>query len=259
MISYCIACYRPIYCRQLIEQLVAKTTAAYEILVWINLPDDAFERFLREKTEAGAPIRVVGRTPQNIGMAAYPKLFAAAKFDMVTQIDDDVVCISPNIAERAQEIFDRFPQVGMLTADTWQDEYTTGARPPMQNYSEFDRVFGLYDGPIDGWFSIYRSESLRALGDFNPGRYYSIGCHVKVHLAPLGQSGLLCTRFKVFHVTGPAYASYFDMLDSEIAKYAAIGRKDCVDWYQRERPSIPDRQELESRVQQIRNSLMEAS
>jgi hypothetical protein len=258
MISYCIVCYRPIYCRLLIEQLVDKTTAAYEILVWINILDDAFEQFLLEKVDAGAPIRVVGRTPQNIGMSAYRKLFAAAKFEMVTQIDDDVVCISPYIAERAQEIFDGFPQVGMLTADAWQDEYTTGARPPMQHYREFNQEFGLYDGPIDGWFSIYRRESLQALGEFNPGRYYPIGCHVKAHLASAGRSGLLCTRFKVFHVTGPAYAYYFNMLNSEIAKFAAIGRRDVVDWYERERRDIPARDELESRVQQIRNSLMQA-
>ncbi len=258
MISYCIACCRPAYCRQLIEQLVEKTTAAYEILLWINLDDEAFERFLRERTADGAPIRIVGRTPENIGMAAYPKLFSAGKFELVAQIDDDVVCVSPLITERAQEIFDRFPQVGMLTADTWQDQYTTGARPPLQCYREFNREFGLYDGPIDGWFAIYRRTSLRACGDFNPGRYYPIGGHIKARLGSMGQSGLLCTRLKVFHVTGPYYADYFGMLDSEIAKYSAIGRQDMVDWYLQARPEIPSRQSLALHVDQIRASLTQA-
>lgn len=251
MISYCIACYRPAYCRHLIDELVEKTTAPYEILVWINFDDDEFEHFLTEKTDAGAPIRIVGLTPENIGMAAYPKLFFAAKFDMVVQIDDDVVCISPFIAERGQEIFDRFPQVGMLTADTWQDEYTNGARPPMNHYREFNGEFGLYDGPIDGWFAVYRRSSLAACGALNPGRYYPIGCVVKARLRSLGQVGFLCTRIKVFHAVGAAYAAYFGMLDSEIAKYSSLGIKEIVKLYVGERSMLPPPEQLALRIKKI--------
>jgi hypothetical protein len=162
------------------------------------------------------------------------------------------------IAERAQEIFDRFPQVGMLTADVWQDELTTGARPPMTHYREISREFGLYDGPIDGWFAIYRRTSLEALGTLCFGRYHAIGCEVKGRLGTIGQSGLLCTRLKVFHVIGPAYASHFGMLDFELAKYASIGRPDVVNWYQAERPRLPPPQELALRVQQIQTNLVGA-
>jgi hypothetical protein len=255
VISYCVACFRPTYCRQLIDQLVEKTSAPYEILVWINLLDAPFEEFLKDRIEAGAPIRIVGRTPENIGMAAYPLLFAAGKFDMLVQIDDDVVCISPLVAERAQEIFDRFPQIGMLTADVWQDELTTGARPPMQHYHEINREFGLYDGPIDGWFAIYRKTALEACGPLRPIRYQAIGCEVRSRLHAVGQSGLLCTRMKVFHVIGPAYASHFGMLDFEVAKYASLGRKEIVGWYEGERPKLPPGEELAQRVHRIRASL----
>jgi hypothetical protein len=258
MISYCIACFRPVYCQHLIDQLVAKTTAPYEILLWINLLDEEFERFLADRREGGAPLRIVGRTPQNIGMAAYPLLFSAGKFDMVVQIDDDVVCVSPFIAERAQETFDRFPQVGMLTADVWQDHYTTGARPPMGHYREVSREFGLYDGPIDGWFAIYRKTALDTCGDLQPGRYYPLGCVIKSRLESMGQSALLCTRAKVFHVIGPVYASYFGMLDSEIAKYSALGRQEIVNWYVGERKKLPRREDLELRVQEIFASLARA-
>jgi hypothetical protein len=259
VISYCIASYRPAYCRQLISQLVEKTTAPSEILVWINLLDQEFEQFMSDQQEAGAPLRIVGRTPENIGMAAYPMLFAAGKFEMVVQIDDDVVSISPLIAERAQEIFDRFPQVGMLTADVWQDELTTGARPPMQRFREVSREFGLYDGPIDGWFAIYRRTALRACGPLRPSRYHPIGCEIKKRLSAIGQSGLLCTRLKVFHVIGPAYASYFGMLDFELAKYSSIGRQDIVKWYLEERSRLPPHDELALRVRQIHENLAQIS
>ena len=259
MISYCIACYRPTYTKLLIDQLIAKTTAAYEILVWINVLNEEFEAFLADRTNAGAPIRIVGRTPENIGMAAYGYLFCAGKFEMVVQIDDDVVFVSPFIAERAQEIFDKFPQVAMLTADVWQDEYTSGARPPLQHYREINREFGLYDGPIDGWFSIYRRQPLVAhCGRLKPGRYQAVGCTVKRLLQAGGMSGLLCRRLKVFHVIGPAYASHFGMLDFELAKYESIGRRDIVDWYKRERPSLPSAEELHRRVQQIQFDLASA-
>ena len=37
MISYCVACYRPVYARQLIDDLIDKTAVAFEILLWINV------------------------------------------------------------------------------------------------------------------------------------------------------------------------------------------------------------------------------
>jgi glycosyltransferase involved in cell wall biosynthesis len=255
MISYCIACYRPSYARQLIDDLIAKTSAKYEILLWINVVNADFEQFLAGRIAAGAPIRVIGRSPENIGMAAYPYLFAASQGEMVAQIDDDVICVSPRIAETAKEIFDRFPEAGMLTADVWQDEYTTGARPPIDHYRIFNSQFGLYDGPIDGWFAVYRKSSLAACGDIRPGRYFSLGCTLKARLGAVGQRGLLCTRMKVFHVTDPAYVAHFGMLDAEVAKYRLIGRQDQVDVYTAARDNLPPAAELSRRIDAIRESL----
>ncbi len=254
-ISYCIACYRPSYARQLIDDLIRKTSARYEILLWINVVNADFEQFVAERIASGAPIHVIGRSPENIGMAAYPNLFAASRGEMVAQIDDDVVCVSPRIAETAKEIFERFPEVGMLTADVWQDEYTTGARPPLDQYRSFNAEFGLYDGPIDGWFAVYRKSSLAACKDIRPGRYSSLGCTVKGRLGAVGQRGLLCTRMKVFHVTDPAYVAHFGMLDAELAKYRLIGRQDQVDVYTAARDKLPPAAELSRRVEGIRESL----
>jgi len=40
--------------------------------------------------------------------------------------------------------------------------------------------------------------------------------------------GLLYTGIKVFHVIGPAYAGYYQMLDFEIEKYHALAREEIV-------------------------------
>jgi hypothetical protein len=251
MISYCIASYRPHYSSLLIKDLVRKTTAPFEILVWLNVEDAEFERFLEEQQASGVPLRIAGRTPENIGMQAYARLFHEARHELIVQIDDDVVAISKRIAEQASDIFARFPRVKQLVADVWQDEYTTGARPPLSSYRAYEQAQGLYDGPIDGWFSIFHRSVLPLAASAPRSFYFPLGCHLKNSLRANGELGLLCTKFKVFHVIGPHYASYFGMLDFEIQKYQRLGRTDIVDWYESARATLPGKAELEPRVKEI--------
>ena len=165
MISYCIAAYRPNYVRLLLSPTWwRKHRFHFEILLWLNVADSALDTDIEMAINKGVPLRVIGRTPENIGMVAFSSLFRSARFPLITQIDDDVVFISRGIAERASRLFQRFPAVSQLVADVWQDEYTTGARPPMDRYEPFEASEGLYSGPIDGWFAIYnRSICLSSL------------------------------------------------------------------------------------------------
>jgi hypothetical protein len=257
LISYCIVAYRPWYARRLITDLIHKTTSDYEILIWLNVEDVGLEQFLADKAAAGCRLRVVGRTPQNIGMAGLRALFTESRYELITQIDDDVICVSPRIAEIANSIFAALPQVKQLVADVWQDEFTTGARPEWSHYRAYDVRHGLYAGPIDGWFSIYHRSILPLLSSVAFGQYFSLGCAVKAKLAAQGWCGLLCKQFKVFHVIGPAYASYFDALDFEIAKYARLGRREIVAWYEASREQPADLGMLQAKVQQIEAALTE--
>jgi hypothetical protein len=251
MISYCIASYRPHYSSLLIKDLVRKTTTPFEILVWLNVDDSEFERFLEEQQTTGAPLRIVGKSPENIGMEAYSSLFQQARYELIVQIDDDVIAISKRIAEQAADIFSRFPRVKQLVADVWQDEYTTGARPPMSNYHAYEAAQGLYEGPIDGWFSVFHRSVLPLAEPARGSSYFPLGAQLRHRLRANGELGLLCTKFKVFHVIGPQYASYFGMLDFEIQKYQRLGRTDIVNWYESAKPSLPARAELEPRIREI--------
>ncbi len=253
MISYCIASYRPTYSRMLIDDLVCKTSVPYEILVWLNCEDPEFELSLRE-IASRAPLHVMGRTPENIGMRAYASLFQRARYDLIVQIDDDVVAVSRNIAQQADEIFRALPNVKQLVADVWQDAYTTGARPPMAAYRVYHQQYGLYDGPIDGWFSVFHRSVLPQIIDIQ-GEYLPLGGLLKNRLRTRGRLGLLCTRFKVFHVIGPEYASHFDMLEFEIQKYRRLGRHDIVEWYEGAKHRLPPRDELHLRVEEILHHL----
>ena len=190
MISYCVAVYRPTYARLLLADLVAKTSVPFEILVWLNVADPALDAEIAAAIGAGVPLRVVGRTPANIGMLAYGKLFREARYPLIAQIDDDVVCISRGIAQRADRLFRRFPTVRQLVSDVWQDEHTTGARPPIEQYSAFDAGEGLYMGPIDGWFAIYRRSILPLLLDVPMAPYFALGAAIRAQLARRGQHGV---------------------------------------------------------------------
>jgi hypothetical protein len=233
MISYCVAVYRPTYARLLIADLAAKTSVPFEILVWLNVGDPALDADIDATIRSGIPLRVVGRTPENVGMCAYAELFSAARYPLITQIDDDVVCISRGIAQRADRLFKRFPAVRQLVADVWQDELTTGARPTMEHYRPFNASEGLYIGPIDGWFSIYHRSVLPLLLQMPKAPYFPLGGSMCAKLARCGQHGVLDRGIKVFHVIGPQYAAAFGMLDFEIAKYRRLGRADIVGWYER--------------------------
>jgi hypothetical protein len=253
MISYCVAVHRPAYARLLLTDLVCKTSTPFEILLWINATDPEFDAFVSQQLAAGWPIRVIGRSDDNIGMVAYKDLFRASHYPLIVQIDDDVLRISRGIAERAARIFATYPDVRQIVADVWQDELTTGARPPLQHYRCINQAEGLYDGPIDGWFSIYHRSILSLLLSLPLSHYCPIGGMVRASLMRRRQRGLLCTRMKVFHAIGPAYASLFGMLEFEVAKYRRLGRTDIVNWYESE--ALPPRAELEHRFAGIAQSL----
>jgi hypothetical protein len=251
MISYCIASFRPNYSAMLIRDLVHKTTAPFEILVWLNTEDPDYEQFLQQQRATGVPLRIVGKTPENIGMQAYPLLFQESQYDLIAQIDDDVIAVSRKIAEQAADVFARFPRVKQLVADVWQDDYTTGARPGMGCYEVFEPEYGLYDGPIDGWFNVFH-RSVRSLAQAKNGEiYFPLGAQLRNRLRATGRLGLLCTKFKVFHVIGPEYVSYFGMLDFEIEKYRKLGRTELVSWYENAREKLPAQEELSLRVKGI--------
>jgi hypothetical protein len=258
MISYCVAVYRPTYARLLLADLVEKTSVPFEILVWLNVADAVLDAEIAAAIGAGVPLRVVGRTPANIGMLAYGKLFREARYPLIAQIDDDVVCISRGIAQRADRLFRRFPTVRQLVSDVWQDEHTTGARPPLGQYSAFDAAEGLYSGPIDGWFAIYHRSILPLLLDMPMAPYFTLGAAIRGQLERRGQHGLLDLGMKVFHVIGPEYAAAFGMLAFEIEKYRRLNRADLVAWYESHAGNNASAESSVRRIAEIRASLEKA-
>jgi len=253
MISYCLTCLRPTYDKILIDDLIRKTTTQHEILIWYNTPDVSLRQFVESRQAAGAQIRVIGDTPHNIGMDAFKPLFQASTQELIVQLDDDVLWVSRRIAEIAKDIFSRHPSVRQLVADVCQDTWTTGARPPMKDYTPISEADGLYNGPIDGWFSIYHRSVLPILLEAPYQKYTHLGHWMWGRLPHSGFHGFLCTKFKVFHVAGPAYSAHFGMKDFEVEKYNSVDRGDLAKWYL-ETPK-PPKEVLDYRIDEIQSEL----
>lgn len=233
MISYCICTYRARYFYLVVEDLIRKTSCKYEILVWINTRAPDLEPYVQRLVKRGVPIRIVGITQENIGMVGFRDLFRSARYELIVQVDDDVLAISRGIGQIARSIFRRDSKVKQLVANVIQDPFTTGARPSADAYKPYNKADGLYDGPIDGWFSVYHSSIRDVLLDAPYEKFFYLGSHMWLKLKSLKLVGALCTRFKVFHACGPAYAQLFDMLPFEIKKYAGLGSQGMAEAYQK--------------------------
>lgn len=180
-------------------------------------------------------------------MNAFKELFVAAKYPIIAKIDDDVIRISRGIAEEAVKLFAKYPRVQQIVADVYQDQWTTGSRPPMETYTCYSRRDGLYNGLIDGWFSIYRNTPLmiETLMEIPYKKYEFVGSWARHLLINKGYRGLLCTKFKVLHLSGPYYAHFFGRLGFEIDKYRAVGRNDIVEAYTNAEKTMPSIEILE--------------
>ena len=86
--SYCVTdCKDFSRARNLIEDLIKKTTAPYEILLWVENLDPGFERFLARKVWDGIPISVAERNAPR--STVIKDLFAFCQRSWVMQISCD--------------------------------------------------------------------------------------------------------------------------------------------------------------------------
>lgn len=252
MASYLLLVLRPYYASCLLSEIVRKTTANYEVVVWMNCESRTFEDYVMSLSKRGLPVRIVGRTPENIGMCAFRSMISEAKGDLLIQLDDDVIMISRRAIEEARKVFSSRPEVGLLCACTWQDEYTRGAHARPQDYVLRDPEHLLYDGVIDGGFTFYPQASRPFLMKASFSKYGGLGAETVYHLEQAGKSSHLSRRIKMFHLHGPVYHWYFNHLGAEILKYRSVGFGAMADLYEKH-SEFPSRALMRDRLEEIRS------
>jgi len=236
----------------LLRELVEKTKVPYEILVWMNTSDQRLVDTIETMRAELIPIRVVGSTPCDMGMQGFRVLFEQAKYDMIAQVDEHVIMMSPGIPEKAAAIFKKYKDVKMLVADVVQDKYTDGGRPPLDQYKSFDESNGLYDGPVDGWFAIYDKALFPAMYDVTYERSFFLGSWARGKAISMKYRGLLCTQMKVFHAYGPAYAETFGSRVEEAGRIRYFGNHPLADLYMSCVISADNIREMRLNIDQVR-------
>ncbi len=265
MISYCVVLIRPKFVRMLVADLVRKTKMPYEILLWMNVEDRPFEVYVTQQARAGVPIRLVGKTPENIGMAALKSCFEQAKGNIITQIDDDVIRMSAGTPEAAQFIFEKRPGIRHLSAMMWEDKYCFFRPPWIEKCKSIDPEMDLYEGPIDGWFSMYHRDLREMLLSFPyDKRALSTGWIMSSRLrdgaGPFppgrGPKSALCNAMKVFHVKAPAYLNYYDLFETQLWKFKELGqKKEEIEKYRQLRGRLPTKKVVEPYIQKVYEEL----
>lgn len=252
VLSYMLPVFRPWYSSRVICQVVRKTTLPYELLLWFNCADEWLEAYVRSLIAAGAPIRIVGRTPENIGMKAFQRMALEAKGDLMVQLEDDAIDISRNAGEIALDLFQRYPEAAIIGGHVWQDVYTTGARPPLHIYEVKNAAEGLYQGPMDGPLMFYKRPLCTPIFmEAKIDRYFGLGPFTHGRIMEMGYRGYLTTRIMSFHMHGPIYHWYYGMLDHEIAKYEGIHYYDMANTYKEAKKSLPPKQAVADQIERI--------
>lgn len=253
-VSYLLPAYRGFYASRLFGEIARKTTVPYEFLVWLNLDNKGLEAYIQGLISSGYPIRIVGSTPENIGMRAFKPLIEQARGEYLVQLEDDVLFISRRAMEVADDILRRRPEIGMLSAELWQDEFSNGGHPGPDHYKVVSEADQLYEGPIDGGFSVYPRSSVPILlqADFRP--YFGLGAETHCRLNGLGKKAYKTRRMRMFHIAGPTYHSLFaGMIEFEIEKYKRVGHQGMVEVFETQRMTLPPRTILDQRFRAIDN------
>jgi len=132
-----------------------------------------------------------------------------------------------------------FPHYGFIALNVIQNEFTNGAKPGPEYYTE-ETINGktIEKGPTGGWCSCFRRKDLDKIWlrlrftkmnmKTSEDSLLSSLFKKKLNL----ESGIIKDKI-CFHATGAHYAKQYDHLDREIEKYSKSGLQDFVDHYKK--------------------------
>ena len=181
-------------------------------------------------------VKIVTRK-KNYGLNAYKKLFSMAKGEYVVIVDDDVLSFPDGLDDLFIDYLKAFPDYGFIALNVIQNEFTLGAKPPIENYIE--EVSGLKvieKGPTGGWCACFEKKNynkirLRFLLTNLDMSKSEDGLLVNLFSRKLKlKSGLIRDHY-CLHACGPHYAREYGHMDRELEKYSMAGLDSIVEEY----------------------------
>lgn len=209
--------------------------AACEIIVMDNGSTDATDQVL-EKYKNNAYFKII-KLKKNYGVAAYKKLFAKIKGEYAVIVDDDVLSFPPALDDIFLKYMTTYTDYGFVALNVMQNEFTDGAKPGMEHYTEDVRGNMIIErGPTGGWCACFR------MSDYRKVKWRFLFSKISMKVSEDGMLSMLFQkRLKLktglikkeicFHACGPYYAKEYGHLKREIEKYANSGLSQYVEKY----------------------------
>ena len=206
--------------KALIESLAESDQC--EVIVMDNGSTDGTGEVLQRYRESKL-VRVI-RLEKNYGINAYKKLFDEVKGEYIVTVDDDVLQFPAKIDRIFSDYMDAFPEYGYLSLNVLQNEFTNGAKPGLELYTEETKDGRTVQlGPAGGWCACFRRSDYRKIRL----RFKFFRLNMK-----LSEDGFITWNFKrklhlksgvikdaiCFHACGPHYAQQYGHLDREIVR-----------------------------------------
>lgn len=198
-------------------------TVPAEILVLNNGSTDQTNDVLQHYA-GHALVRVI-HSPKHKGLNGYKQLFRAAKGEYLVIVDDDVLSFPAKLDQIFIDYLDTFKNFGFLALNVIQNEFTNGAKPGPEHYTEAiigDKTVEV--GPAGGWCAGIRKKDFNKIWLRFMFTKFDMKTPEDGTLTHLFQKRLKlqCGIIKnevCFHASGPHYAKQYGHLDRELEKY----------------------------------------
>ncbi|MFF5381955.1 glycosyltransferase family 2 protein [Pedobacter suwonensis] len=209
----------------------------YEVIIMDNGSTDCTPEIL-EQYKKNENVRIITRN-KNYGLKAYKRLFFHARGEYVVIVDDDVLEFPESVDTLFLDYMENFKNYGFIALNVIQNEFTDGAKPSIDMYTEETKGDMVIEaGPTGGWCACFRKR------DYNKILFRFLFTKVNMKV---GEDGLLSALFwkhlrlkhgliknaYCFHACGPYYAKEYGHLDREIEKYKISGLDEHVERYKK--------------------------
>ena len=196
----------------------------YKVVIYDNNSTDGSKEMLQEIQDER--VRVIFGE-ENIGQNAYYMMHEYCEGHVIT-LDDDVLRIPSDWLDWFLEAIKEIPDLGYLSSDVIQDEFTNGAKPTDDNYEirQYGGVTVQEGRWTGGWCSVVPKDVYELCGPYKykpeltwvptDGFYCSA-------VRKMGKKVCVLNDVKVYHASGPQCNAMYKELWDQKMEYAKEG------------------------------------